>query len=55
MIFLNYDLLELEIQDNFKKPYYDCFFPLLMTMLSNTVVPIVEKQPPEVFFKKMCS
>ena len=34
MIFLNYDLIELEIQDNYKKPYmimflsisYDCVF-----------------------------
>ena len=51
VIFLNYDLLELDIQDNYKKPYYDCFFPFL----TNTVVPTVKKQPPEVFFKNRCS
>ena len=41
MILFNDDMLELEIQDNNKKPYCDCFFPFLMVMFSITVVPKV--------------
>ena len=43
---MNYDLLELEIPDSYKKTYGDCFFPFLLSMFSSTVVLKVEKQLP---------
>ena len=42
MIFLNCDLLELEIRDSYKKLFCDCFFPFLTTMFSSSVVPAVQ-------------
>ena len=46
VIFMNYDLLELEIPDSYKKTYGDCFFPFLLTLFSSTVVPKVQNQLP---------
>ena len=50
------DLLEFEIQDSYKETLlWLCFFPFLTIIFSSTVVPTLQKQPPEVFCHERCS